>query len=61
MRVMGASAISAKPLLDALRDCAFNGRAAMLWCDGDDVQAVFADEGDTIEDVLAIAQKVMPQ
>lgn len=61
MRLMGASAPDARPVLTEVADACRAGRAVYLWSDGEDVMAVVADEGDTFEAFAAMAARVAPQ
>lgn len=61
MLVYGANAVQPGTVLEAMRECAFAGRACLVWCDGEEVIGVFAQEGEGVDDVLRVAPKVMPQ
>ena len=52
---MGAAAVSAAPLLSEVREAAFEGRPAFMWCDGTDVTVVIGEGGDAPSDVLKLA------
>lgn len=61
MQVVGAAAPCAGPVVEALKSASWHGRAAFVWCDGQDVTGVFADQGDTAADVLRVAAKLVPE
>lgn len=60
MKLIGESAVGCERLPHELEACAFAGRAAVVWCDGQDLIGVFAEDGDTPADVLRMAAKVLP-
>lgn len=61
MRLMGASAMAAAPLVDELREAAFNGRPCLVWCDGFDVTALVGDDGDDSADLVRMVRRAMPE
>jgi hypothetical protein len=61
MQVMGASAVCAEPVIEALQAASFQGHAAFVWCDGEDVTAVIGGEGEGADDVLRMVAKFCPE
>lgn len=60
MQLVGAAAPSSGPLCSQVADAIFSGRAALLICDGEDVTALIADDGETWADLSALVPRVMP-
>lgn len=60
MRLLGASALCADAVVQELAAAAFEGRAAFVWLDGEDMTAVFAEAGEGVPEVLTMAAKVLP-
>jgi len=61
MRIIGCSAIGARPVIDELRDASFAGRPAFVWLDGDDITAVVGEHGDDVGDVLKMVRRTLPE
>ena len=61
MQVIGASAVCAEPVTKLLEASAFQGRACLVFCDGDDLTGIFAEEGETTADLIRVAAKVVPE
>ena len=62
MQLLGASAEEAEAAVFATVAAAVRqGRAALVWSDGDDVTAVVADRGETAGDVQAAARRFIPE
>lgn len=59
MKLLGSSAIDAEVVTDELREAAFAGRAAFVWCDGQDVTAIVGESGDSADQVLKLARRVV--
>jgi len=57
---MGADASSAEAVVHELESATHQGRAALVWCDGQDLIGVFCDAGETVVDLLCVAPKVLP-
>lgn len=60
MKLIGAAALCAGPVVEALRAAAFQGMACVVLCDGEDVVAVVAEQGDPPADLLKTAQQFVP-
>lgn len=62
MQLLGCSAEDAEAaVLGTIAAALRQGRAAVLWCDGDDVTAVVADSGESAGDVQAAARRFVPE
>lgn len=61
MRLMGAAAPCARPVVDEVAETLHAGRPAFLWCDGDDVTVIVGDEGDQAEQLLKLVRRTLPE
>lgn len=60
MRLVGAAAPSSSPVLDEVGAAIFEGRAVLLWCDGEDLTALIGGEGEAACEVARWADKLLP-
>lgn len=60
MRLAGAAAPCAGPLLAEVAEAVHCGRPVLVWSDGQDVAAVIAGENDTAADLLRWAPRLIP-
>jgi hypothetical protein len=60
MKLMGAPAVMVDPIVRELEVCAFKGLPALVFCNGEDCTAVLGEEGDTVEQLVKLAARVVP-
>lgn len=58
---MGAASICAEAIADELREATFAGRALVVVSDGQDVTAIFGEEGDSPQHVLTQARRIISE
>lgn len=61
MQLLGAAAPCARPLIDQAAEFVHQGRACLLWCDGNDVTLIAAGQAETSADLLALLPRVLPE
>jgi hypothetical protein len=61
MRLMGSSALAVPDVTQACEETAFAGRPFFAWCDGEDCTAILGDEGDSADDVLKQARRIVQE
>lgn len=61
MRLVGAASICAEAIADELRESAFAGRPLVVVSDGQDVTAIFGDDGDTPQQVINQARRLIAE
>ena len=61
MRLMGAASICAEAIADEFREAAFAGRPLLVVSDGQDVTAVFGEDGESAELVLNQARRIVAE
>lgn len=61
MRLMGAASICAEAIADEFREAAFHGRPLVVVSDGQDVTALFGEAGDTPQQVLTQARRIVAE
>lgn len=62
MQLLGCSAEDAEAaVLATVASALRQGRAALVWSDGDDVTALVADSGESAGDVQAAARRFIPE
>lgn len=62
MQMHGESAGQAGSCVAPLVAEAFRmGRPCLVWCDGEDITALIGDDGDTADELLKLAPRVLPE
>ena len=61
MRLMGCAAICAEAIADEMRESSFAGRPLLVFSDGQDVTGLFGDEGESAQDVLTQARRIVAE
>lgn len=61
MQLKGSAAPCAAALLTEAAEAVHVGRPVFLWCDGEDVTLLVAEEGESVADVQRLAHRVMPE
>ena len=56
---MGAASISAEAIADELREVAFAGRPLVIVSDGQDITALFGDDGDSPDQFAIQARRIV--
>lgn len=61
MRLMGAASICASSIADEFKEAAFAGRSLVIVSDGQDVTAVFGEDGESAELVMTQARRIVAE
>lgn len=59
MQLIGASGTECDPVFDALEAAAARRTPYFVWSDGADITAVVGEAGDSVDDVMAFALRVI--
>jgi len=59
MRLVGAPAVCGEVVGVELEAAMYEGRPCLIWCDGHDVTAIVGEAGDTAEQLLRVAPRIL--